>query len=87
MSNACGRRDLVNQVQPDEELRLPVGQLPDGVGVPDFLSRVAGIGSRWYHSSGARRLAVLAARGRGRWLDSVRRIFDLPPFTQHSADQ
>ena len=35
-------RDLVDQVQPDEQLRLAVGQFPDGVGVPDFLEKGGG---------------------------------------------
>eukprot|EP01035_Chromulina_nebulosa_P007593 gene7594-10247_t len=30
------RSDLVDQVRADEELRLAVGQLADGVSVPDF---------------------------------------------------
>ena len=32
-------RDLVHQMQPDEELRLPVRELPDGMRVPDFLQQ------------------------------------------------
>ena len=32
-----GARDLVNQMQADEELRLPDGQLPHGMGIPDFV--------------------------------------------------
>jgi hypothetical protein len=30
-------RDLVDQVRADEELRLAIGQLADGVSIPDFL--------------------------------------------------
>ena len=37
------RRDLVDQMQPDEELRLPVRQPPDRMRVPDLLEQ-----SRWH---------------------------------------
>ena len=35
-------RHLVDQVQPDKQLRLAVGQFPDGMGVPDFLEKGGG---------------------------------------------
>ena len=39
MSNACGRRDLVNQVQADEQLRLPVRQRADACARPRLSRR------------------------------------------------
>ena len=51
---------LVDQVQADEELRLPVRQRPDRVGVPDFLEERRGHGGM-----GLRRGSGLGARGRG----------------------
>ena len=36
--------DLVDQVQADEQLRLPVGQFADGVEIPDFLEERRGHG-------------------------------------------
>jgi hypothetical protein len=32
-------RHLVDEMQPDEQLRLPVGQLPHRVGIPHFLQQ------------------------------------------------
>jgi hypothetical protein len=34
-----GARDLVDQMEPDEQLRLAVRQFPDGVQIPDFIEQ------------------------------------------------
>ena len=46
------RRDLVDEVQADEQLRLPVRQLPHRVRVPDLLEQRRGhwYQSRWYRT-------------------------------------
>ena len=47
MSNACGLVTSWIEVQADEQLRLPVRQLPHGVRVPDLLQKRRGHGG-WY---------------------------------------
>ena len=64
MSNACGRRDLVDEMQADEQLRLPVRQLADRVRVPDLLQERRWHGqSRSYYTSFAIRGSRVAVRG------------------------
>ncbi len=46
-AEGLGRSDLVDEVRADEQLRLAVGQLADGVGVPDFLEERLRHGQEW----------------------------------------
>ena len=47
MSNACGDRDFVDEMEADEQLRLPARQRADGVRVPDFLKKRLSHGFVW----------------------------------------
>src|SRR3954470_21295786 len=51
-------RHLVDEVQSDEQLCLPVRQFSHGVCVPDFLQQGGGHERKWYYFSGARRLTA-----------------------------
>ena len=57
--------DLVNQVQADEELRLPVRQRTDGMEVPDFLEERRGHGGMVSYASRGPR--ARGSRFGGRW--------------------